>query len=429
MPSQRISRRKFLAGVAATGAVLNRAPGIVWGGTRSAETVTVGVMGLKHGSKLAIRFARQAGVRVKYVCDVDERRVAQCRQYLESTTGQQAEGISDFRRILDDREVDALVCAAPNHWHATATILACAAGKHVYVEKPCSHNPREGELMIDAARKYRRVVQVGLQRRSSAPIREAMAMLREGAIGRVYSARAAYYALRPPVGIGKPAPVPPWLDYELWQGPAPRKPYLDNRIHYNWHFFWHWGNGDLGNHGVHSLDICRWGLQGDYPLEVTASGGRYRYDDDQETPDTLTAAFTFAGRKAATWQGWSCNRHEEGSGFATFFGEHGALAISRGEGYTLFDEKDKVVREVPANWEGLSRHIDNFLTAVRAENSQILNCDIAEGHKSTLLTHLGNIAYRVRKTLRCSREGRILDDPEAMALWGREYESGWEPHV
>ena len=230
------------------------------------ERVVVGVMGLSRGRALACQFAQQAGVEVRYVCDVDATRAEKGAQEVEQAGTVAPIPIRDFRKILDDPEVDALVCATPNHWHAPATILACSAGKHVYVEKPCCHNPREGELMIEAARKYGRAVQVGTQRRSSETTREAIALLRAGELGRVYSSRGTYTSLRGSIGIGKPADVPEYLDYDLWQGPAPRRPYIDNRIPYNWHWFWHWGNGELGNNGVHALDICRWGLEVDLSL-------------------------------------------------------------------------------------------------------------------------------------------------------------------
>src|SRR5262249_2593679 len=200
-----------------------------------------------------------------------------------------------------------LTVATCNHWHAPATILACAAGKHVYVEKPCSHNPNEGELMVAAARNHKRFVQMGNQRRSWPKIIEAMDQLHKGIIARGYLAQSWYYNRRPSIGHGKEAPIPEGLDYDLWQGPAPRRPFKSNYLHYNWHWFWHWGNGELGNNGIHMIDLCRWGLGVDYPVRVTSAGGRYRYADDQETPDTQVVAFEFEGRKTITWEGLSCN--------------------------------------------------------------------------------------------------------------------------
>ena len=185
--------------------------------------------------------------------------------------------------------------AAPDHWHAPAAILACQAGKHVYVEKPCCHNPREGELAIAAARRHKRVVQVGTQRRSWPGVIEGIDKLRTGAIGRVLYSRGWYNNRRASIGHGKPAPVPAWLDYTLWQGPVPERPYRDNILPYFWHWYWHWGTGELGNNGVHALDMCRWGLGVDYPTHVSSGGGRYRYDDDGQTPDTHTVTYDFDG--------------------------------------------------------------------------------------------------------------------------------------
>ncbi|MCA8998853.1 MAG: Gfo/Idh/MocA family oxidoreductase, partial [Planctomycetaceae bacterium] len=239
MPSD-LSRRHFLGTAAGTAAVAMAGPVIAQKGAEPNKKVVVGVMGLSRGKALALDFARQPGVVVKYVCDVDIERAGTAQKQLESDTGQRPEAVVDYREVLDDPQVDALVCAAPNHWHAPATIAACAAGKHVYVEKPCSQNPWEGETMVAAARKHDRAVQMGTQRRSSPAYQEAIAKLHDGVIGKVYLARSWYNNLRTSIGTGKPAEAPENLNYELWQGPAPRVPYYDNRIHYNWHWFWHW---------------------------------------------------------------------------------------------------------------------------------------------------------------------------------------------
>ena len=385
-------------------------------------------MGLSRGRSLADSFAKQSGVDVKYVCDVDSTRAASCAELVKGAVGKTPQAVTDFRRILDDKAVDALVCAAPNHWHAPATILACAAGKHVYVEKPCSHNPREGELMVEAARRHRRAVQVGTQRRSSPGWIEAVKKLGDGTIGRVYLARAWYNSARGSIGRGRPAAIPAHLDYDLWQGPAPRVPYRDNVVHYNWHWRWHWGNGELGNNGVHTLDLCRWGMGVDFPSRVTSSGGRYHFEDDQETPDTHSVCFEFPGRRQITWEGLSCNRH--GSGFITYYGDRGTLAIDSNGNHTVFDRGDKAVDKFESNSRGDTEHIVNFLDAIRNDRPLELNAEIADGHESTLLCHLGNIAQRTGHTLNCDpQDGRIIDDEESMALWSRDYEPGWEPTV
>src|SRR5262245_12877590 len=241
--------------------------GVAWGVTSTAlsvrgmaapsNQVRVAVMGTNsRGAALADCFARVPGVAVATICDVDERAVNKGIKAVTAVGGKAPQGARDFRRVLDDKTIDALVIATPDHWHAPMAIAACSAGKHVYVEKPCSHNPQEGEMLVAAARKYKRLVQMGNQRRSAPSTMEAIQAVRSGAIGRVYFARSAYTNSRETIGHGKPAPVPPWLDYELWQGPAPRRPYQDNVVHYNWHWFWNWGTGEAGNNGVHTVDLC-----------------------------------------------------------------------------------------------------------------------------------------------------------------------------
>jgi predicted dehydrogenase len=308
--------------------------------------------------------------------------------------------------------------------------MACNAGKHCYVEKPCSHNPWEGEMAVAAARKNKRCVQMGNQRRSAEKIIQAIQMMHEGRIGRVYYSRSWYANLRGPIGEGMPAEAPPHLDYDLWQGPAPRTPYTTNKLPYTWHWFWDYGNGELGNNGIHSLDLSRWGLQVDYPTRVVSSGGRYRFDDDQETPDTHVVSFEFEGDRQIVWECLSCNRlGMDDSGFgATFHGEDGSLKID-GWGYTLYDQKAKVVETGPGN-QSLEVHVANFIDAVRANDPEMLNAEIEEGHKSTLLCHLGNIAHRTGDTVTCDpTNGHIQDNPAAEKLWKRDYDPGWEPTV
>ena len=388
--------------------------------------VVVGVMGLKRGLALVERFARQPNVEVKYVCDVDRQRVVQAQQQHLAATNKEAGGITDFRDMLEDPELDALVCAAPNHWHAPATILACRAGKHVYVEKPCSHNPWEGEQMVAAARKYGRVVQVGTQRRSSPGTIDAIQRLRDDAIGRVYHAACWYHSARGSIGAGIRADVPDELDYDLWQGPAPRQPYKDNLIHYNWHWHWHWGNGELGNNGVHTLDLARWGLDVDFPSTVTSSGGRFHFQDDQETPDTHTVTYQFADRRSITWQGLSCNRF--GDGFVTFYGETGALDLRPNGTFTIVDTRGKEIERGEESNQGDDEHIANFVEAVRRSAPTDLTAEVEQGHRSTLLCHLGNIAHRTGHVLTCDiADGNILGDRVAANLWKREYEPAWEP--
>ena len=392
------------------------------------EKVILGVMGVNgRGTDLVKGFAAAGGAEVAYVCDVDDRAIAKAIAALDGKQTKKPQGVGDFRRILEDPNVDALVIAAPDHWHAPATILACDAGKHVYCEKPASHNAREGEMMVAASRKHKKVVQLGTQRRSMPAVVEAIRKVHGGAIGRVLFSRGWYNNTRPTIGHGKEAPVPGWLDFSLWQGPAPERAFRDNLVHYNWHWFWHWGTGELGNNGIHALDVCRWGLGVDYPTRVSAGGGKYRFEDDQETPDSHVVTYDF-GDKSITWEGRSWHRRGfEGSMFGiAFYGENGSVVID-GSDYRVYDAKDKEVEKVPGSGSD-TPHLQNFLECVKSGKRP--NADIEDGHKSTLLCHLGNIAYRTGHTLNLDpKTGHILGDRDAANLWGREYRKGWEPKV
>ena len=425
--SDGINRRHFLGATAAAGVAVGLASaGEQAGGPNN--RLVVGIMGTGgRGTGLATTFQQQPGVEVAYVCDPDRGRVDRAADAVRKAGNNNVRAVSDFRRILDDKSVDILVCAACNHWHAPATILACAANKHVYVEKPCSYTPREGELAVQAASRHKRHVQMGNQRRTWPRIIEAIEEVRKGTIGRAYLAQAWYLNTRPSIGRGKEADVPKDLDYALWQGPAPHRAFHTNYLHYNWHWFWHWGNGELGNNGIHMLDLCRWGLSVDFPIRVTSMGGRYRYQDDQETPDTHLVAFDFPGRKSITWEGLSCNRLPAGKGADVMFvGENGTLIID-GNGYKVFDQAGKETRSVNGAGGDVS-HIRNFLDACRGNGRP--NSNIEEAHKSTLMCHLGNIAYRVGHALECDpKDGHILQDKQAAAYWTREYAKGWEPRV
>jgi predicted dehydrogenase len=440
--SKPIDRRDFLGAAAAGGFV--GAAGLVRGQETRAqqgretraqqgekrlganESVTLAIMGVNgRGTDLARGFTQQKGVRIAYVCDPDERAIGKAKGAVAERQKESTEGLADFRKALDDRSVDVLVIAAPNHWHAPATILACAAGKHVYVEKPCCHNPHEGELMVAAARKHNRIVQHGTQRRSAPDLQEAVERLRAGDIGRVMFARSWYNNRRPSIGHGKTADVPAWLDYSLWQGPAPEQPYRDNIIHYNWHWFWHWGNGELGNNGVHGIDVCRWGLGVDYPTRVVSAGNKYRWDDDQQTPDTHVVTFDFDGC-SLVWEGrsWSPRGFEDDTFGMAFYGERGSLVI-RGDGYKIYDMQNKQIASESGRGDN---HLGNFLDCIR--NGKRPNAEIEEGYKSALLCHLGNISHRVGRALAIDpANGHIKDDADAQKLWRREYRNGWEPTV
>ncbi|MCS6851450.1 MAG: Gfo/Idh/MocA family oxidoreductase [Gemmataceae bacterium] len=436
--SEQMNRRHFLGHGSAWLAGLT-APAFLRAADAASKKIVVGVMGLGRGLDHLRACLALPHVEVAYVCDVDDRRLSRALATVGTSgnsSGKTPQAVKDFRKILDDRNVDALTIAAPNHWHAPAAILAMQAGKHVYVEKPGSHNIQEARWLVATARKTGKVCQMGNQRRSWPAVIEAMDKLKSGVIGTVRSARCWYHNRRPSIGIGKPVPVPKELDYALWQGPAPERPYLDNIVHYNWHWRWHWGGGELANNGIHALDLARWGTGvGDCPIRVTCGGGRYHFKDDQETPDTAVATFDF-GDKVLIWDGSSCHpRPADNLAFVTFYGDNGALALSGGGMYRIFDPKGVEIDRfkgdgfAKATGSGGDRvHFENFFDCIR--NGKRPHSDIEEGQKGTLLCHLGNIAYRLGRTLTLDPTTQtILNDKEAVALLGREYRPGWEPKV
>ncbi|TZF81426.1 gfo/Idh/MocA family oxidoreductase [Pedobacter sp. BS3] len=407
------------------------------------DRIKVAMMGVNaRGLALANNFSSQPNCEIVYVCDVDSRAADRCIGQVEKRQNKRPKAQPDFRKALEYKDVDALVVAAPDHWHAPAAILASKAGKHVYLEKPCSHNPNEGEILIAATKKYKNVIQMGNQRRSWPNVQAAIKELHDGIIGRPYFAKTWYTNNRPSIGIGKAVPVPEWLNFDLWQGPAPRRQYKDNLLHYNWHWFWHWGTGEALNNGTHMVDLARWGLKVDYPTKVTSAGGRYRYKDDWETPDTQVIAMEFDNNTAITWEGRSCNgRTVEGSSVGViFYGDNGSMQINGTNGYTIYDLKNNVVKEVKNDVKvdtgSLTNpsqaldalHIQNFFEGIRKGTS--LNADIISGHQSTLLVQLGNIAQRSGGLLHIDpKNGHILNNKEALKYWSREYQPGWEPKV
>ncbi len=451
-----INRRDFLKKTGAAGLGLGLA-GSVAGSARGAATaaapahrkvgpndkLSVAVIGTNGRGLAHIEcLTNLAGVEVAYICDVDDLALAKGVKETAKRQKTEPKGLKDFRKALEDKSLDAVTIATPDHWHAPMAILALAAGKHVYVEKPCSHNPHEGELLIQAVRKYQGVLQMGNQRRSFPNVQQAIKEIHEGIIGRAYFARAWYDNQRASIGRGKAAPVPARLDYELWQGPAPRRPYRDNVIHYNWHWFWHWGTGEALNNGTHEVDVARWALGVDWPNRVTSNGGRYHFQDDWETPDTQVIGWDYAEGKTISWEGRSCNRYPvEGLERGTLvYGTEGAVLLD-GNSYTVFDKRKKVVKAlkeketadatniISATGIALDQlHVQNFLESIRS--GQRLNSPIEEGHKSVAMLHLGNIAWRVGRELHCDpADGHIQNDAEAMKLWRRDYEPGWEPVV
>ncbi len=405
------------------------------------EKIRMGAIGVNsRGNALSQGFAREKGCEIAYVCDVDSRAMAKCIENIVKNAGNRPKGEKDIRKLLENKDLDAVIIATPEHWHAPGALMAMKAGKHVYLEKPTSHNPAEDEILMQAVKKYNVVAGTGMQRRSWPNLISAMQEIRDGAIGDIYFGKAWYANNRPPIGIGKVTAVPKWLNWELWQGPAPRVPdYKDNFLHYHWHWFYHWGTGEAGNNGVHFLDILRWGMNLNYPTLVSSSGGRYAYEDDWEFPDTQVVNMQFGDSKMITWESRSCNgKSIEGSTVgAIFYGSKGTLVIGGGNAYRIYDLKNNLVKDITSDMgfkagdtvnptqQLDSFHFSNFLNGIRLGTP--LNADINVGCISTTWAHLGNIAQRTNIVLETDPEnGHIKNSRTASKLWSRKYEKGWE---
>jgi predicted dehydrogenase len=439
-----ISRRSFIktlaTGSLGLSAVTSASSFTILSGYPVKDKYKVAIMGVNgRGSQHIEAYAKLPNAEIAYICDVDSRAIENgINLAMKAGVQSKPKGLSDFRKALDDKSIDAISIAAPDHWHAPAALLALKAGKHVYVEKPGSHNPAEAELLSKETVKYGKVVQMGNQRRSWPRVQEAITELHGGVIGNVYYARAWYTNDRPSIGIGKDVAIPSWLDFDLWQGPAPRKVYKDNLIHYNWHWFWNWGTGEMLNNGTHFVDLARWGLNVNYPIKAYSTGGRFQYKDDWQTPDTQVATFDFEEGKTILWEGRSCNRrgiNDMGSG-VSFHGENGTLELLDNS-YKIYDNKNKLIKSVEPTTNTVVdqrgpgfdmdiSHFANFISSI--DKGEKLFSPYSESAKSVLLCHLGNISYRTGRSLNIDHKtGHILNDPEAMKYWKREYEKGWEP--
>ncbi len=427
-PLNSLTRRNFARTTSATAAGIATFNTLssVRGQDAPSEKLIVGIMGLGRGKGHIKGWLQVPGVEIAYLCDVDSKRHDEAARVLQSSGQEQpAKFVTDFRKILEDPQVDIISIAAPNYWHAPATILACKAGKHVYVEKPGSHNGQEGEWMVEAARKYDRKVQMGNQRRSYPSMIEGIQKLHDGLIGKPLFGRSFYVNQRPNIGKGQLIDPPENLNYDLWLGPCPEYPYKDNLVHYNWHWHWHFGGGEMANNGVHSLDVVRWGLQADLPQRVSFLGNRYHHDDDQETPDSGNATFDF-GAYGAGWEQSSCHRRKpETEPFASWACE-GGFASCDGSGITFFDLQGKEIDKSPRQG-GDQYHFQNLADSIRA--GVPLNSEIGDAQKSTRWCHWANIALRSNQVLEIDPETGKPTDPDALKLWGRDYRDGWEPSV
>jgi predicted dehydrogenase len=416
-----LSRRDFFAASALTLSATSYARA----GRGPNDVLRVAVMGVRgRGKELLPTWMKVPGVEVMHLVDPDANQFAKAMEVAKKGN-QSPKTESDVRKVLENKDVDALVIAAPDHWHALATVWACQAGKHVYCEKPASHNLVEGRRMVAAARKHKRVVQIGTQRRSAAHVISAREFVASGKLGKVPFARAWIAGNRPSIGHKADAPVPAGVDYGLWLGPAPERPFNPNRFHYEWHWFWDTGTGEIGNNGIHGLDLARYVLGLDAPTQVTSSGGKFFYDDDREVPDTQIAAFTFPSC-SLVWEHrfWEKNGLEGESFGVSLHGEKGTMVFNQ-KGWHV---RDGVTAEEKHGPDMLLAHVTNFCDAVR--DGKALTADVEEGHKSTRLCHLGNIAHRTGRAIRFDGEHETIPgDPAASALLSREYRKGFEVPV
>ena len=393
-----------------------------------------------RGKAHAAAIHLQKKAKILYSCDVDDTILDEHNQWSKENIGYVPKVEKDFRKLVENKEIDAIFIASPEHWHAPMSIMAMQAGKHVYVEKPCSHNPYENELLIAAQKKYGLKVQMGNQQRSSLTSMRAVSDIRNGIIGEVYKGEAYYSNNRGSIGIGKPAPIPQTLDWDLWQGPAPRTQYKDNIHPYNWHWFRNWGTGEVHNNGTHEIDICRWALGVDIPQSVTSFGGKYAYQDDWEFVDNQQVTFTYPKGKFITWTGHSrglIQPKQPGRG-VTLYGSKGTIQLDRNF-YKHFDLGGNLIKEEFENvvsqttdtrgQGGLDvNHVGNLFDAIREEKP--LTAEIKDASISTLMCHLANMAQDAVETLHIdSTSGKVLNNDKIMQNWRRDYAPGWEPTV
>jgi len=417
-----ISRREFLgtsAGAFALASGAKAAP--------ASERINVGVIGIRgRGNSLLRGFAAQKDVSVLYLCDIDESVLKGRAAELEKAGLPKPKLVKDYRKILDDKDVQAIVLGTPEHWHALPSIHGCQAEKDVYVEKPDAHNIIEGKTMVAAARRHSRIVQLGTQARSAPYLKDAAKFAQSGALGKILYGKSWETAKQHAIPRVADSEAPPGVDYDLWLGPAPKRPFNRYRFHGNWRWFFDYGTGDLGNDGVHRMDYCRWvmGIT-DYPQAVNSAGGKFYFDDAQEWPDTLLTTFEYPG-KILTYEMriWSEPRlHDAGEG-AAIYGDKGWILVTNNS-WKAFDGDGKVLAE-GADRLSDTMHIRNFLDCMKSRKREDLAQEIEQGHVSSVMCHMGNIAWRTGKKLRFDPKTETFDDAEANKFLGREYRAGFE---
>ena len=437
------SRRKFIKNTAAASSATFLAPSIVSASVFGAnDRINAAVLGVNGRGKSHISsLMKQKNVQVTTLCDPDMNIMHQRQADFKNKYDKNVSLEQDLHRVMDDKDIDVVSIASPNHWHALSVIWACQAGKDVYVEKPGSHNIFEGRKMVEAAQKYGRIVQHGVQLRSSPAINEAIGLLRNGYIGNVYMARGIVFRWRGDIGDKGFSPVPKGLDYDLWTGPAPRRPFTENLVHYNWHWHWDFGNGDVGNQGIHETDLCMWGLDVGLPTKITSMGGKFLWDDCKEVPEVLTSIYNYPDEgkiiqfEVRPW----CTNTEEGATVGNiFYGDKGILVVDGYSKYKTYfgknrtpgksgDDGAKEASGMDRGAGGTDGHFCNFIDAVRKRDAGILNAPIETGHLSSGLAHLGNIAYRMEKVLTFNPSTEtFVNDPEANKMLTRNYREGYE---
>ncbi len=435
-----MDRRGFLK--VAAGGMASAAFSI--GATGANERVVIGVMGINgRGMDLATEFARMPDVELAYLADPDSRLFKDRAKQVGDITGKKPKCVQDFRKMLDDKKVDGIAIAACDHWHALGTIMACQAGKDVYVEKPTAHNVWESRKMVEAARKYERVVQVGTQNRSAEYVAQAIEHARSSAFGDIHFLRVLNSKRREPMPAKPDSDVPKGVDYDMWLGPAPERPFNENRFHYSWHWFWDYGGGDLSNDGVHQIDIARWLTDRRLPNAVFSSGGTFGLKDGRETPDTQTVTWDFDELQIVLeetlWTPYMdktpLELRDKGDSMPNWpfngtrvevYGSKQFMCLGRmGDGWQVYDADGKSLFAHRGQFAvNNTRHARNFIDCIRSRNRP--NADIEEGHYSTSLSHYGNIAFRMARRLYIdpATEG-FIDDPEANKLLYRDYREPW----
>jgi len=403
-------------------------------GASANDKVNVAVIGLGgRGREILGVFAKQKDARIAALCDVDQARLEDGVRLAKQSGAGEPKGYQDIRKLLADKSVDAVAVVTCNHWHALATVWACQAGKDVYVEKPASHNIFEGRRMVDAAKRYGRVVQVGMQGRSITHKRRAIELLHQGAIGKLYLAKGLCFKRRLSIGHKPDASVPPGVDYDVWRGPAAMRPFNPNRFHYNWHWFWDTGNGDIGNQGPHQMDLARLGLsKTTLPGKVFSSGAKFIYNDDQETPNTQIAVFDYGDCQVEFEVRGLLTRGEGDLAFDSgnyignlFFGSEGVLALDANGFQVYKGEKRELVQEmkrIEPQPDDPAGHVANFLSVVRSRKLRDLAAGVEDGHLSAAMCHMANISYRLGRSLTFDAASETFGaDQAANALLTRQY--------